>query len=328
MAQKFSSEKRRAFVLFLPVYILIFGLILAGVVPEIIRALTPDVRTTRPVAASYTPYITFEGKAEYKSLDNISLSYPVVIKELKVYPGERVDAGQTVAIIDKEKTISALAEIYGTAGLDTGEVSRLIASMPKNIDTPYSGVVISVAEKGEIIPQNGSIAGIGTADTLVIKAMVSERDIDKVEIGKTAEITAEATNTLYKGKVTYISDIARTVINAGGEETVVDVIIELDNAKGLKSGFSVQGKINIGTSSSLMTLPYTAVCQDDKGEYVYVFSKGVAVRKDITTGIELSDCTEVKGISYNDEVILNPENLKDMGYVIRKEYNGYQDSSN
>ena len=64
-------------------------------------------------------------------------------------------------------------------------------------------------------------------------------------------------------------------------------------------------------------MAYKAVRQDKDGtEYVYVFRDGVAVRKDIVTGLELSDGIEVlSGLLPEDKVLMSQEEIENGNYV-------------
>ena len=69
-------------------------------------------------------------------------------------------------------------------------------------------------------------------------------------------------------------------------------------------------------------LPYSVIRQDEKGEYVYILQNGSSVRRDIVTGIELADKTDVvSGIFEGDMIICDPEAVSDGGKV-RLKYPG------
>lgn len=311
MTQKFSQKKHSLFKAALPIIILISGLLTVLTIPDTVKASVPKVDTVFPKRIEYTPSVTCSGTIEYDSLHSITCNVPLVIKKYRVYEGGRIDEGQIIAEIDKEKTISALTGVYGTAGLDSGKVTQAVKDLPDFIEADRSGAVFSVANEGELINAGDSIAKIGDKGSLVMKAYVSERDISKVGAGQQVTVAATAADKEYSGMVSSISSCARKIRSGANEETVVDVTIEIKNPTDeLKSGFSAQGSIKTGLTCELVTLPYSAICQDDRGEYVYVFSGGSAVRRDIKTGLELSDGTGITGVDTNEEVILSPGGIR------------------
>lgn len=316
--QKFSSKKRKFARWLVPALIIIAGTYITFMIPSMVQTAMPKVSTVFPQKKSYTPSVSCSGMLEYSDLYSITEQMPLVIKEFKINEGGRVDEGQLIASVDKEKTLSALTALYGTAGLDNGSISQAVNSLPTEIISPVSGAVFSLAKSGELINAGDSIAQIGDKGKLVLKAAVSERNISQVCIGQSVTVTAAASETEFSGTVNEISSCARKQYNGSAEETVVDITVVLSNPTDeLKSGFSAQGVIKTGLTRELTTLPYSAICQDEKGEYIYIFDRGSASRKDITTGLELSDGAQVIGVDDTDEVILQPQSVAANSPVIR-----------
>ena len=150
---------------------------------------------------------------------------------------------------------------------------------------------------------------------------VNEADISQVEFGRTAQLSGAAfPEGGYIGKVSGIADAAYTVplSSLSASETVVDVtvIIEEGDTSKLRSGYSVTAKLKTGEERILNMLPYSAIRQDDRGEYVYVLNSSTAVRRDIVTGMEMSDKTEVvSGVEDSERIIASPESVSDGGRV-------------
>lgn len=144
---------------------------------------------------------------------------------------------------------------------------------------------------------------------------VNEGDISSVAVGQQAALTGAAfPDGSFFGKVSAIGDSAHVITQSTVSlpETVVDVTIEVEQGDTsiLRTGYSVTAQIKTGEERTVSVLPYSVIGQDDEGEYVYVLEKGLARRRGIVTGIELSDGTEiVSGISREDNVLAEPEKL-------------------
>ncbi|MBR4305470.1 MAG: HlyD family efflux transporter periplasmic adaptor subunit, partial [Ruminiclostridium sp.] len=165
--------------------------------------------------------------------------------------------------------------------------------------------------------QGDSVFEIGRDSTLTLNAAVSERSIAKVAVGQEVEISVNALEKEFSGSVLSVSSLASKISNGSVEETVVQVEIALDgDTAGLKSGYSAKGKIKTGYETSIITLPYSAICQDEQGEYIYILKNGRAKRKNITTGRELAGCTEVSGVTTEDAVINNPTGIAEGMLVV------------
>ena len=213
--------------------------------------------------------------------------------------------------IIKTAVIAALA---GAAGYIAFAVPDTVQSMVPTAET----VSAETCEYCPTVTAKGTIIKQGERWLAVVA--VNEADISLIEEGQTAFLNGAAlAEGKYSGSVINIGDTAYTapVSSSAIPETVVDVTISIEKGSfgELRSGYSVTAQLKTGEERMLTMLPYTAIGQDDKGEYVYILENGISVRKDIVTGIELSDKTEiVSGISAEDRVLTYPENVLENSY--------------
>lgn len=147
---------------------------------------------------------------------------------------------------------------------------------------------------------------------------VNEYDINQVQTGQEVELRGAAfPSGKYIGRVREISDTARQVPVMTSTETVIDVTVSISNGDDLRSGYTTEARIKTGEERTAYLLPYSAICQDEKGEYVYVLEHGKACRRDIVTGEELPDGAEIiSGVAKDDSVIAEPENVHNGAYVL------------
>ena len=99
---------------------------------------------------------------------------------------------------------------------------------------------------------------------------------------------------------------------------MVDVVILIeDNDEMIRKGNTAEVKIIVSEQRQISVVAYKAVHQDENGKaYVYVFRDGVAVRKDIITGLELSDGIEVlSGLAPDDKVLMPKDEIENGNYV-------------
>lgn len=185
----------------------------------------------------------------------------------------------------------------------------------KQIEARYSDYSPAVSAKGTLIKQEEGWLAI---------VAVSEADISSIKTGQSAELSGAAfSEEGYSGSIISISDAAYTLQAAPTPEIVIDVTIAIENGDTslLRSGYSVTARLKTGESRSMITIPYSAIYQDDKGEYVYILKNGAAQRRDIVTGIELSDTTEIiSGLSGSEIVICKAEGVEE-GKRVRIEKN-------
>lgn len=213
--------------------------------------------------------------------------------------------------IIKTAVIAALAGASGYIAFAVPDTVQSMVPTAETVRAEACEYCPTVTAKGTIIKQG---------ERWLAVVAVNEADISLIEEGQTAFLNGAAlAEGKYSGTVIGIGDNAYTapVSSSAIPETVVDVTISIEKGSfgELRSGYSVTAQLKTGEERTLTMLPYTAIGQDDKGEYVYILENGISVRKDIVTGIELSDKTEiVSGIDANDRVLTYPENVLENSY--------------
>ncbi len=175
----------------------------------------------------------------------------------------------------------------------------------------------SVSAKGVIIKEISNIKEAENKECWFAVVSVAEADISRIKTGQTALLSGAALpDGEFKGSVCKIDENAHTAALSASSlpETVVEVTISIESGDTsvLKSGYSVSARLKTGEEKTMSMLPYNAIAQDEKGEFVYVIKDGFSVRKDVVTGIELSDKTEIiSGIDYNDQILTYPEKIRE-----------------
>lgn len=152
---------------------------------------------------------------------------------------------------------------------------------------------------------------------------IGESDIRYVEAGQSADIKGAAFDDgVYTATVLEVGTTAITHQGEFIQETIVEVVLQIDNPDdALRHGYTVRAEIKTDEARTIHIIPYSAILQDEVGEYVYVLSGNTAVRRDILTGIELADGAQViKGLHEKDEVITSPgANISDNTLVTKPE---------
>lgn len=295
-------------------------------VPGAVEASVPNVSVISAQVCRYSKTVTATGEALYEDEFKVKSAVPVVVKSYCVKAGDEVKQGDKIADIDVEATKAAVAEmrsdetfkaVFAAAGGD----SLLEASIPDAVYTEQSGTVTSLdSQTGELALQEAAIATISDSEDIYVKLAVNEGDAPKISEGQTAFISGKALSKRYTATVDTVFPTARKRYSGTSAETVVDVLLKLDNPDSeIKSGYSVTGQVIVEDEKEALVLPYSAIMQDDSGEYVYVLEGNTAVRKDIETGHELDMGAEIlSGISEESLVIENPESTENGGYVTVK----------
>jgi hypothetical protein len=172
------------------------------------------------------------------------------------------------------------------------------------------------AEYHQIVSGSGVVSRCElNPDNWLATVSVGERDIRRVSIGQSATLSGAAfEDGIYTATVYDIGMLAITRRGDFGSETVIEVVLTIsnpDDERGvLRVGNSIRADIQTGDTEHIFIVPYSAIMQDDIGEYVYVLSGHSVARRDILTGAELSAGAQVlAGLSACDQIIATPESV-------------------
>lgn len=203
--------------------------------------------------------------------------------------------------------------IIAALALSAGYIGFIVPRRAESVIPTAEAAAAELSDYSPTVSAKGALIRQGNLWLAVVA--VSEADISEVEIGQRAELSGAALpDGVYKGTVSAVADTAYTLQSAGTPEIVVDVTVTVEegDVSLLRSGYSVTAQLVTGEEREVIMLPYSVICQDDEGEYVYVLDNGSAARRNIVTGIELSDRTEIiSGLSGKDLVLSNPEEIED-----------------
>lgn len=283
-----------------------------------------------PVTAKNSILCT--GKVERAQVRSVYAQSAAVVKEIFVKTGDDVKKGEVLMTLDDvteetEKDQEELQEAYQSLleAYQSGDTSALdslalpaaasaAARTPKTrkIVAPISGTVtsISVNTQGYVDP-NKAVMVISNNNDLQIRLSVNESQISEIKTGQKAEITGVGfKGSTFEGTVTSISNEAKQLVSAYGQETVVEVLVSVkDPTEAIKPGFTAKTKIITSEDENVLVAPYEAVRADNNGnEFVYKLDGQKAVKTPILTKEEFEDGLEiVSGLKKDDVIITNPD---------------------
>jgi HlyD family secretion protein len=231
---------------------------------------TVALDTTSPNGAS-PDVIT--ASAEIVPLRDAQLSPPAVglVKSVDVKVGDQAKAGQSLVTFDtallearvrEAEANLASAQIQLAYLVRVGTDQRNLDSAQADIDraqaqldsasaalasqsaltAPFDGTIVSVdAEPGETVVPGREVILLGDLSHYQVKTTdLSERDVTRVKVGQTVNVSIEALGDTFTGKVTEIALVSSTL----GGDVVYAVTIELDlQPAGLLWGMSADVEI-------------------------------------------------------------------------------------
>ena len=294
--------------------------ILISGIPKAVESATPTSETMKASVRIYNEAVAGSGELSYIGQRDITSSLPLVLERVLVSEGDVVEIGDIVATVDRRSS-AALIESLGRVralAIPASDLSTAIALLPESVTADCSGRVIATAQPGRAVQTGGSIVTVASTGDLAVTAAVSELDIAKVEVGQRVKFTPAAyPDEEFSGTVSGIASAARSQYNGAVLETVVDVTITPEKEdERLKSGLTADVEIILADPREVLVLPYSAIGQDDDGEYVYVYENSRAVRRNILTGAEFTDGAEITaGITAEDIIFGDPEEIAGKSHI-------------
>lgn len=292
----------------------------AAFVPKAVESSAPAAETLRAEVREYSETVAASGALTYLGQYEITSALPLVIEKYLVKVGDEVSVGDEIATVDRKSTaalIESLGQVMALA-VPASNLETAIAMIPEKVTSDCSGTVISIAPSGSAIQSGSSVASVSNGGDLSVVAAVSELDIAKVSPGQKARITLAAyPGETFSGTVTEIAQTARNQYNGAVLETVVDVTVTPDIPdERFKSGLSAEAELLLEEPREICVVPYSAVAQDEAGEYVYVYENGSSARRNIITGAEFADGTEIlSGLTPNDIIFKDPAVISGRNYI-------------
>ena len=294
--------------------------------------------------------ITCSGKLELSNKKNVYLSQSAIAEEVFVEVGDKVQEGEELIRV-KTGGISgtsslpqsvSLSDFSNMTGLSDEQAAQVYQQYvdsfnqeksssinEKNrgeevetITAPISGIISEINIQGNTITNTDQpVMVISNENQMQVRLSVNESQISMVQIGQNATITGIGFEGEYYGTVQSISNVATQTVSTSGQETVVEVVVTIDNVQSnLKAGLSAKCEIVVSQDKGRIIAPYEAVKAEENGqEYVYVYENGKAIKRIISTGKEFASGFEVtSGLQVGDHLIVTSEQLNDHTSVIIK----------
>ncbi len=289
-------------------------------VPSVAADSAPAASVISAKTVSYAESLAGNGSLSFAGQSDVTSALPLVIARSCVSEGDLVQAGDIVAIVDRNGTstfIQSLGQLPQLA-IASASLSTAISLIPDEITADHSGIVLSSVCNGAAVEAGSAICTIASTDELILTVPVSEQYISRISEGQQVSFSLTAyPDEVFAGTVTGIAGSARSKYVGSVLETVVDVRISPGSYdERLKTGLTADVSFALTQPRNICILPYEAIGQDEAGEYVYLYQDGKAVRRRIFTGAEFPDGTEIlKGVTAEDSVFTNPDEIAESRFV-------------
>ncbi|MBU1486525.1 efflux RND transporter periplasmic adaptor subunit [bacterium] len=219
--------------------------------------------------------------------------------------------------LDTDRTRYDHALIQVSLAKEELSLTKIKLSKLKVISS-QSGVVVSKkVEDGQVVQPGEELFVVADLTNLEVEVDIDEVDVPSLRVGQPVMVTSEGLpGHQFKGEIIKIAPQARVKENT----TVVKTTVRLYSSKGLKMGNQVDVRIVTDQKTDCIILPLEALVEEEDRKFIFLYSNGVARKREVTTGISsLEEIEIVSGLKEMDKVII-PQGieLKDQDRV-RKE---------
>jgi RND family efflux transporter MFP subunit len=188
----------------------------------------------------------------------------------------------------------------------------------QEISAPFDGLITIVnVSKGDIVQRSAALVEIADPSRFEARIMVTERDVNSLNIGKDANVTFNALPGLtFTAKVTQIAPLAtiqqgvvnyQVTVELTSNEPVKDTKTTANNSPvTLKQGFAVVVTIPILQKDNILTLPNRALTHQGQNYVVQVKNGATTETRIVKIGITDYLNTEiVEGLNQGDQVVIS-----------------------
>jgi len=291
----------------------------------------PKVKVATHHATEVSDAVELYGRTEPDRITTLKAEISGKVEQVLAKRGSKVSKGQIIARLaindltaqlDRSKALLTQREIQfnGTKKLNADgyqgevEVSSAAANLASvkadikrleialehtTIRAPFDGVLNTrYVEQGDYVQSGDDIAMIADLNPLIVRAYVTENQIDKIEVNQQADIQLLNRKPII-GKVRYIASVADSNTNTFKIEVAID-----NSSQGLLAGLSSEVSITLAQVPAIKLSP-ALLALDEKGN---IGVKTVVDEKVVFTGINVvkseSDGLWLTGLGQQADVII------------------------
>ncbi|MCC5885473.1 MAG: efflux RND transporter periplasmic adaptor subunit [Gammaproteobacteria bacterium] len=180
------------------------------------------------------------------------------------------------------------------------------------VRAPHAGVITARhVESGESVDAQDVLFELAVLERLVLRPLVSERDVVHLQVGETARVRIDALPDL-----DLEARINRVFPAADPLSRLLPVELELPpeaTQLGVQPGFLARVRLQVDPRPGVLAVPAAAIGEDAELRYVYVIADNQLERRDVKPGVTRGQWTEITEGLQSGELVLasNPIDMRE-----------------
>jgi RND family efflux transporter MFP subunit len=218
------------------------------------------------------------------------------------------DAYKDSVLTDAVKRIKERAQIDLDQTVIDVEIQNVAIELA-SIVSPFSGIVVKAepAFAGINVTPATAIYSIVDPSSLYFEAEVNEVDVSNIKMGQRVILVLDAfPDKEVVGTVTNIGFV-NVITSTGGTAYKVKIAISKDKETVLRLGMKGDAGFVLEEIEGVLTVPSTAIVEEEEKTSVWVVEEGKAKRKEVVVGASsLEDSEILEGINEGETIIVLP----------------------
>lgn len=260
--------------------------------------------------------ITATGNVQPARLVDLRFGTGGRVQEVRVAPGQRVEAGEVLAVLDNRQQELAYFQArnaYEVARIDGApntvrerEIDMQLAQEALEqtyLRAPFAGVVTQVlVDPGQTVNTNEAVVQLMDDTVFQVEVAVDELDIGQVQPGQPAAIRLDADpGRVRSGVVKEVSLVA----NVSGSVVTVPVTVEfLETDPFLRPGYTATVQITVAEARGVPVVPVEAIWEEGGVRSVTRLVNGETEVVPVETGLSDGSWVEIRsGVAVGDVVV-------------------------
>ncbi len=187
-----------------------------------------------------------------------------------------------------------------------------IENLKEGTVSPFDGYVTELnIQEGLQTGGSGQVAMvIVNAYDLQVIAEARPIHVRELEENQKVHLTGNAIDDYLEGYIKQISPVAKNISALGGEETIVEVLINLEDKGNLIPGLNVKCEIITMETDYALVGSYVMLMDDHDGKFVFVIDEkeNIMRKRYIEIGsISVLEFEIIEGLEEGEQVVVNPQ---------------------
>ena len=198
-----------------------------------------------------------------------------------------------------------------TANANRASIAQRGASLV--LRAPVAGTIQGLtARAGDLIPAGTTVATIAAQGNLRGRFGVDPVLAQRVRPGQPIEISAVGNGTPVTGRVSGVDPLVDPATR------LASLYAQLPSSVSWARGSALQARLQVGATSTGITIPYVALLDDGGKSYVFVVDKGLAHRRDVVPGNSQGDTVVItSGLAAGERVVTEGATALNDGMKVR-----------